>query len=218
MVENLESILVMKFNTQNGIAAAFLIGEKFIGNENVALVLGDNLLFGDSLMMNLNKSEKSKGAKVFAYRLTPKDYGVIEFDNDNKVLSLIEKPKFPKSNFAIIGLYFYDNKVIEFAKKVKPSINQELQITDINKMYLHKGELFAEKLGRGYAWLDAGTIDGLYNASTFVKAIQERQGIQIGCPEEISYRMGYLPKNEIIKNLSNSNHYSEYIRQILNEN
>ena len=131
---------------------------------------------------------------------------------------MIEKPKNPKSNFAIIGLYFYDNKVIEFAKKVKPSINQELQITDINKMYLHKGELFAEKLGRGYAWLDAGTIDGLYNASTFVKAIQERQGIQIGCPEEISYRMGYLPKNEIIKNLSNSNHYSEYIRQILNEN
>ena len=207
-------------HTQNGIAAAFLIGEKFIGNENVALVLGDNLLFGDSLMMNLNKSRKNhKGAKVFAYRVkTPKDYGVIEFDNDNKVLSLIEKPKFPKSNFAIIGLYFYDNKVIEFAKKVKPSINQELQITDINKMYLHKGELFAEKLGRGYAWLDAGTIDGLYNASTFVKAIQERQGIQIGCPEEISYRMGYLPKNEIIKNLSNSNHYSEYIRQILNEN
>ena len=205
---------------QNGVAEAFLIGEKFIGNHNVALVLGDNLLFGDSLMSNLKKSkENHRGAKVFAYRVkNPEYYGVIEFDKNDKVCSLVEKPKSPKSNFAVIGLYFYDNKVIEFAKEVKPSINDELQITDINRMYLEKGELFAEKLGRGYAWLDAGTVDGLYNASTFVKSIQERQGIQIGCPEEISFRMGYLSKNEIIKNLSNSNQYSEYIRQILNEN
>lgn len=206
-------------HTQNGVAASFLIGERFIGNQNVALVLGDNLLFGDSLMTNLKKSRKNhKGAKVYAYRVkNPEDYGVVEFNNTGKVISLVEKPKKPKSNYAIIGLYFYDNKVIEYAKKVKPSINSELQITDINKMYFKNGELFAEKLGRGYAWLDAGTIDGLYNASTFVKSIQERQGIQIGCPEEVSYRLGYLSKNEIIKNLPKSNQYSNYVRQVLNE-
>ncbi len=204
---------------QNGIAAAFLIGKKFIGNQNVALVLGDNLLFGDSLMTNLKKSRTNhRGAKVYAYRVkNPEDYGVVEFDKTGKVISLVEKPKKPKSNYAVIGLYFYDNKVVEYAKKVKPTINSELQITDINRMYFKDGELFAEKLGRGYAWLDAGTIDGLYNASTFVKSIQERQGIQIGCPEEISYRLGYLTKSEIIKNLSKRNQYSNYVRQVLNE-
>ena len=199
----------------NGLAEAFIIGEKFIGNDSCALVLGDNIFYGHGLTGMLKEAEARKdGATIFGYYVTnPQDFGVVEFDEDGKVISLEEKPQNPKSNYAVPGLYFYDNTVVEKAKKVKPSKRGELEITSINEMYLQEGKLHVVNFGRGMAWLDTGTHDALLEAANFVKTIQSRQGVMVACLEEIAYRNGWISKEKVLelaKPLMKSK-YGEYL-------
>lgn len=185
----------------NGIVEAFLIGEKFIGNSSVSLILGDNIFFGQSFTILLKRlSELKKGAEIFGYSVKdPTSYGVVEFDKDMNVISIEEKPENPKSKYAIPGLYFYDNTVVEKARKVKPSLRGELEITDLNRMYLEEKTLKVNLLGRGFAWLDTGTHKNLLQASNFIETIQERQGNYVACIEEIAYRNGWIDKKQLLK-------------------
>lgn len=201
----------------NGLAEAFLIGEKFIGNDSCALVLGDNIFYGHGFTGMLKEaSSKEKGATIFGYYVNnPKDFGVVEFDENGKAISLEEKPENPKSNYAIPGLYFYDNTVVEKAKKVKPSKRGELEITTLNEMYLNENNLNVVSLGRGMAWLDTGTHNALLEAANFVKTIQSRQGVMVACPEEIAYRNGWIDRDKI-KELSKPLLKSEYGKYLLN--
>ena len=202
----------------DGIAQAFLIGEKFIGNSDVALVLGDNIFYGQSFSNNLKIARsRSSGATIFGYRVNdPSRFGVVEFDEKGTVFSIEEKPKDPKSHFAVTGLYFYDNDVIEIAKSVKPSKRGELEITDINNAYLKRGDLSVELLGRGFAWLDTGTHDSLIEAGQFIQTIENRQGLKVACLEEIAFNNGWIQKDELTKlasSLKNTN-YGEYLKKI----
>lgn len=204
-----------------GLAQAFIIGGSFIGNDTSCLVLGDNIFYGYNFSQSLEESGALKnGATVFGYYVNdPQRYGVVEFDQHNKVMSIEEKPANPKSNYAITGLYFYDNTVVQRAKKIKPSPRGELEITDLNKSYLNDGQLNVKLLGRGMAWLDTGTHESLVRASTFVESIEERQGLKIACLEEIAFRKGYITKDrllELAKPLS-KNQYGQYLIKIANE-
>ena len=185
----------------DGLAQAFIIGEKFIGKDSVCLILGDNIFFGQGLRGSLKRSLKRKvGATIFAYQVRdPERFGVVEFDDRYRAVSIEEKPSFPRSNFAVTGLYFYDNNVIKIAKNIKPSNRGELEITDINKNYLKRGDLHVEELGRGFAWLDTGTNDSLMEASHFIQTIENRQGFKIACLEEIACRNGWINVEKIIK-------------------
>lgn len=184
----------------NGIGEAFIIGEDFIGKDNVCLILGDNIFYGYRFTERLNKALKREGATIFGYHVNnPSEFGVVEFDEEFNVVSIEEKPKKPKSNYAVPGLYFYDNDVVQIAKAIKPSDRGELEITSINNEYLRRNKLKVELLGRGMAWLDTGTCDGLLEASNFVEAIQNRQGLYIACLEEIAYRQGFISKEELIE-------------------
>ncbi len=183
----------------DGLAQAFLIGERFIGNDSVCLVLGDNIFYGQGFTPRLRDAvTRGDGATVFAYRVKdPQRFGVVEFDNTQKALSIVEKPSQPRSNWAVTGLYFYDNHVINYAHQVKPSARGELEITSINQMYLQHGRLHVELLGRGFAWLDTGTNDSLLDAGQYVQTIEKRQGMKIACPEEIAWRNGWLTDDEL---------------------
>lgn len=195
----------------NGLAEAFILGEKFIGSDNVALVLGDNIFHGSYLTAEVKKAARLKqGATIFGYYvMNPEAFGVVEFDKNGKAISLEEKPKQPKSNYAVPGLYFYDNQVIEIAKNIQPSARGELEITAVNEEYLRRGELNVHVLGRGVAWLDTGTYEGLSEASNFVRTVQKRQGLYVACIEEIAYRMGYISREQLIK-LAQSTLKTEY--------
>lgn len=184
----------------NGLAQAFVIGEEFIGKDKVALILGDNIFHGDGLSKLLQENNDPEGGIVFAYQVSdPERYGVVEFDSENKVVSIEEKPVVPKSNYAVPGLYFYDNSVVEIAKNIKPSPRGEYEITDVNKEYLRQGKLKVGVLSRGTAWLDTGTFQSLMQAGQFVQIIEERQGLKIGCIEETAYKMGYISEAELRK-------------------
>ncbi|MBL7882494.1 MAG: glucose-1-phosphate thymidylyltransferase RfbA, partial [Bacteroidia bacterium] len=184
----------------NGLAQAFVIGEKFIGKDKVALVLGDNIFYGAGLGRLLQKHQDPDGGVVFAYHVSdPERYGVVDFDESGKVISIEEKPTQPKSNYAVPGLYFYDNSVVQIAKELKPSPRGEYEITDVNKEYLKQGKLSVGILDRGTAWLDTGTFPSLMQAGQFVQVIEERQGLRIGCIEEVAYRMGYINKEQLKK-------------------
>lgn len=204
--------------TPNGLAQAFVIGEKFIGNDKVALVLGDNIFYGTGLQKILENATNIKGGMVFAYHVNdPKRYGVIEFDKNNRAISIEEKPTQPKSNYAVPGIYFYDNKVVEIAKNLEPSARGEYEITDINKAYLERNELQVSILNRGTAWLDTGTFQSLIQAQQFVQVIEERQGLKIGCIEEIAYQKEFITAEQlrkIAKPLIKSG-YGEYLMNIL---
>lgn len=184
-----------------GLADAFIIGEEFIGDDNVALVLGDNIFYGQSFSRVLKAAaERKEGATIFGYYVRdPREYGVVEFDENGKALSIEEKPENPKSNYAVPGLYFYDNDVVEIAKNVKPSARGEIEITSINNEYLRRGTLHVETLGRGFAWLDTGNHDSLLDATDFVSAVQKRQGLYISCIEEIAYKRGFITKEQLIE-------------------
>ncbi|WP_296896097.1 glucose-1-phosphate thymidylyltransferase RfbA [uncultured Megamonas sp.] len=202
----------------DGLAQAFIIGEEFINGEGCALILGDNIFYGHDLSRLVkNATQKDDGATVFAYYVKdPERYGIVEFDKNRKAISLEEKPEKPKSNFAVTGLYFYDKNVVEYAKSIKPSARGELEITDLNKIYLEKGNLNVETLGRGYAWLDTGTHESLLQAASFVETVQDRQGLKIACPEEIAYNLGYINKEqlkELAKPLA-KNEYGQYLLAI----
>lgn len=202
----------------DGLAQAFIIGEEFINGESCALILGDNIFYGHDLSKLVkNATQKDDGATVFAYYVKdPERYGIVEFDKNRKAISLEEKPKKPKSNFAVTGLYFYDKNVVEYAKSIKPSARGELEITDLNKIYLEKDNLNVETLGRGYAWLDTGTHESLLQAASFVETVQDRQGLKIACPEEIAYNLGYINKEqlkELAKPLA-KNEYGQYLLAI----
>ena len=183
-----------------GLADAFIIGEKFIGDDNVALVLGDNIFYGQSFTKVLQQAAARKeGATIFGYYVRdPREYGVVEFDENGKALSIEEKPEHPKSNYAVPGLYFYDNDVVEIAKNVKPSARGEIEITSVNNEYLNRGTLHVETLGRGFAWLDTGNHDSLLDAADYVSAVQKRQGLYISCIEEIAYKRGFIGKEQLI--------------------
>lgn len=206
----------------DGLAQAFILGEEFIGDDDVALVLGDNIFYGDGFSGTLknvvNKISKDGGSMVFGYLVKdPQRFGVVEFDENGKAVSIEEKPENPKSNYAVTGLYFYDNKVIEYAKNLKPSSRGELEITDLNNIYLQKGELNVELLGRGFAWLDTGTHHSLLQASQYVQTIEENQGIKIACLEEVAYRMGYVTKEDLAKDIANykNNDYYNYVKNVI---
>lgn len=184
----------------NGLAQAFVIGEKFIGQDNVALILGDNIFYGRGLQQLLAENSEPNGGVVFAYHVSdPERYGVVEFDKDQKAISIEEKPKHPKSNFAVPGLYFYDNSVVEVAKNIQPSARGEYEITDVNRYYLEKGQLKVGVLGRGTAWLDTGTFTSLLQASQFVEVIENRQGLKIGCIEEIAFTKDFIGADQLKK-------------------
>ncbi|HRZ40093.1 MAG TPA: glucose-1-phosphate thymidylyltransferase RfbA [Candidatus Omnitrophota bacterium] len=203
-----------------GIAEAFLIAEDFIKGSPVALILGDNIFYGDRLRAILQTAAaNNKGATIFGYYVKdPERYGVVQFDSSTKVISLEEKPAQPQSNWAVTGLYFYDQNVVEYAKQVKPSQRGELEITDLNKLYLEKGALHVELLGRGYAWLDTGTYESLINASLFIKTIEDRQGLKIGCVEEIAYRMKYISAEQLTKMAHQiKTSYGEYLLRIVQD-
>ncbi len=204
-----------------GLAEAFIIGEQFIGDDNVMLVLGDNIFYGSHLSETLAKSAQLKeGALVFGYKVpNPQDYGIVEFDKDWNVLSVEEKPQNPKSDYAIPGLYFYDNNVVEIAKGVKPSVRGEVEITSVNAEYLKRGKLKVQLLGRGTAWLDTGTHSGLLEASDFVAIFQRRQGLYISCIEEIAYRKGYITKEQLLKLAEPmlKTNYCKYLQKIAKE-
>ena len=215
------TISYAKQPSPDGLAQAFIIGEKFIGEDNCALVLGDNIYYSHDFSSLLQRADaRIKGATVFGYHVDDaRAYGVVEFADDGTVLSIEEKPAQPKSKYAVTGLYFYDNRVIEIAKSIKPSARGELEITDINKKYLEMGELTVELLGRGAAWLDTGTHDNLLAASQFIQTIEKRQGLKVACPEEIAFRMGYIDKEQLInlaKPLLKSG-YGEYLMNILED-
>jgi len=201
----------------NGLAEAFLIGEKFIGEDAVALILGDNIFYGSGLEEMLQSTQNPKGGVIFAYHVQdPQRYGVVEFDENNKAISIEEKPAHPKSNFAVPGIYFYDNTVVSIAKNIKPSNRGELEITDLNKVYLNQGNLSVQILDKGTAWLDTGTFNSLMQASQFVQVIEERQGLKIGCIEETAYNMGYITKeqlNKLAEPLLKSG-YGKYLQQL----
>jgi glucose-1-phosphate thymidylyltransferase len=202
-----------------GLAQAFIIGKEFIGDDNVALILGDNIFYGESLSEKLQRaSQLQSGAIVFGYQVNdPERYGVMEFDNQGQVTSIEEKPQMPKSNYAVTGLYFYDNQVVEIAEQLKPSLRGELEITDVNKVYLKKGELKVETLRRGVAWLDTGTHESLLQASAFVETIEQRQGLKIACIEEVAYRMKYISREQVIhlsKDLQ-KNGYGQYLLKMV---
>jgi len=204
-----------------GIAQAFIIGEEFIGDDSVCLILGDNIFYGHNLSMTLQKMVKLKeGAFIFGYWVAdPQRYGVVYFNENNEVVSIKEKPQFPKSNYAVPGLYFYDNKVVDIAKNLKPSARGELEITDVNLAYLRLKKLKVELLGRGYAWLDTGKPDSLLDASNYIATMERRQGLKIGCIEEVAFRMGYIDKvqlEEIIEKMP-ENDYRKYLKMILEE-
>ena len=204
-----------------GIAQAFIIGEEFIGEDSVCLILGDNLFYGHNLSKTLqNIAQLEDGACIFGYWVSdPQRYGIVEFNEKMEVIGIEEKPKIPKSNYAVPGLYFYDNKVVDIAKNLKPSARGELEITDVNLAYLEKGNLKVELLGRGYAWLDTGTPDSLIDASNYIATIERRQGLKIGCIEEIAYRMGYIDSIQLEKVISKLPHngYRNYLNSILKE-
>ena len=205
----------------DGLAQAFLIGEEFIGRDSCCLVLGDNIFYGYNFSSLLDEASKLKtGAIVFGYYVNdPERYGVAEFDEDGKVLSIEEKPKSPKSNYAVTGLYFYDNTVVSKAKQVKPSPRGELEITDLNSMYLSEKSLTMKLLGRGMAWLDTGTHQSMLQASNFVESIEERQGLKVACLEEISFRKGYITKDQLVELAKPllKNQYGQYLMKIMNE-
>jgi glucose-1-phosphate thymidylyltransferase len=202
----------------NGLAQAFVIGESFIGTDSVALVLGDNIFYGSGFSNLLQASANPEGAVIFAYPVSdPERYGVVEFDNAFNAISIEEKPKQPKSNYAVPGLYFYNNEVVEIAKNIPPSPRGEYEITDVNRIYLEKKKLKVGVLNRGFAWLDTGTFESLGDASEYVRVIEKRQGLSIGCPEEIAYRMGFIDKDQLLKlaqSLSKSG-YGEYLKRII---
>jgi glucose-1-phosphate thymidylyltransferase len=205
-----------------GLAEAFVLGEQFIGTDSVCLILGDNIFYGHGLTEMLKKSvldvKTRKGATVFGYYVQdPQRYGIIEFDEKGRALSIEEKPKQPKSKYAVTGLYFYDNEVVEIAKRVKPSRRGELEITDVNREYLDKSKLRVELLGRGHAWLDTGTCESLLEASEFIATIEKRQGLKIACIEEIAYKLGYIEKKQLLKAAEElkKNGYGEYLMKIL---
>ncbi|GHE53952.1 MULTISPECIES: glucose-1-phosphate thymidylyltransferase RfbA [Roseivirga] len=203
-----------------GLAQAFTIGEEFIGNDKVALILGDNIFYGSGLPKLLKENADPEGGIVYAYRVNdPERYGVVEFDKDMNAISIEEKPQNPKSNWAVPGLYFYDNQVVDIAKNLKPSARGELEITDVNKTYLNMGQLKVSTMDRGTAWLDTGTIDSLMQAGQFVQILEKRQGIKISCIEEIAYRMGYISSEklaEIARPLEKSG-YGEYLLGLLKQ-
>ena len=204
-----------------GIAQAFLVGQEFIGSSSCALILGDNIFYGHDLAKSVMDSNKtSSGARVFAYPVNdPERYGVVEFDVSGKALSLEEKPKVPKSRYAVTGLYFYDNQVVDIAKSLKPSARGELEITDVNREYLKRGQLEVVVMGRGMAWLDTGTHQAMLDASLFIQTIETRQGLKVACPEEIAYRYGYITAEELEKTASamKDNGYGSYLLQLLRE-
>lgn len=203
----------------DGLAQAFILGESFIAGERCALVLGDNIFFGHGLQGSLKDAAQiTHGARVFGYHTaTPQDYGVAEFDAQGKVISLEEKPKQPKSNYAVTGLYFYDERVVEFAKNLKPSPRGELEITDLNRVYLQDGSLTLERLGRGIAWLDTGSPDAMLQAAQFVQTVQERQGLRIACPEEIAYAQGWIDDAKLRQNIDalGKTSYARYLASLL---
>lgn len=205
----------------DGLAQAFIIGEQFIGNAPCALVLGDNIFYGHELaQMGQNAAKRDKGATVFAYPVhDPERYGVVEFNNKAQAISLEEKPEVPKSRYAVTGLYFYDNRVVEIAKNMKPSARGELEITDVNRQYLEWGDLNVEVMGRGMAWLDTGTHDSLIEAGSFIQTIEKRQGLKIACLEEVAYRMKFIDATqlELMANKYAKNGYGQYLKQILTE-
>lgn len=204
-----------------GIAQAFIIGEKFINNENCALVLGDNIFYGHHLSAHLQQAaEKKVGATVFAYPVhDPERYGVVEFDNYGKAISLEEKPKVPKSTYAVTGLYFFDKQSVEYAKQLKPSWRNELEITDLNSLYLHNGQLDVIVMGRGMVWLDTGTPESLLDAAMFIQTIEKRQSLKIGCPEEIAYRLGFISAEQLeaLATPLIKNNYGQYLMKVLHE-
>ncbi|MBK6797990.1 MAG: glucose-1-phosphate thymidylyltransferase RfbA [Acidobacteria bacterium] len=202
-----------------GLAQAFIIGNEFTGPDNVALVLGDNIFYGHGLPQDLRRAfERRDGATVFAYQVRdPERYGVVEFDASGKAISLEEKPSSPRSNWAVTGLYFYDNRVLDIAKNLKPSARGELEITDVNKAYLSLNDLHVEKLGRGIAWLDTGTHESLQQASSFIQVLQERQGLMVSCLEEIAFKMGYITAEQVLRIAEpmKKNDYGQYLMRML---
>lgn len=205
----------------DGLAQAFILGEEFIGDDHCALILGDNIYFGHSLIHLLeNANNKGSGATVFAYHVQdPERYGVVEFDEIGTVLSLEEKPKKPKSNYAITGLYFYDNQVVKLAKQIKPSARGELEITDLNQLYLDQGELSVELMRRGYAWLDTGTHDSLLEAGQFIATLEKRQGLKVACPEEIAFHNQWITRDQLVELAKplEKNGYGQYLLSLLKE-
>ena len=205
----------------DGLAQAFTLGKHFVGNSPSALVLGDNIFYGHELVAQLNSAnEASSGATVFAYHVTdPERYGVVEFDKDYKALSIEEKPSKPRSNYAVTGLYFYDNQVCDIAASIKPSARGELEITDVNRIYLNQNDLRVEVMGRGYAWLDTGTHDSLLDAAGFIATLQKRQGLMVACPEEIAFRQGWISAEAVQKvaDQLKKNSYGQYLNKILIE-
>jgi glucose-1-phosphate thymidylyltransferase len=205
----------------DGLAQAFVLGKKFIANDHSALVLGDNIFYGHELVDQLSRAgEQTQGATVFAYHVNdPERYGVVEFDQSQKAISIEEKPKKPKSNYAVTGLYFYDQQVCDFAASIKPSARGELEITDVNRFYLEQNWLDVEIMGRGYAWLDTGTHDSLLDAAGFIATLQKRQGLMVACPEEIAYRNQWISANDVEKIASqlSKNSYGQYLKKILTE-
>ena len=205
----------------DGLAQAFILGKKFIANDHSALVLGDNIFYGHELVDQLSRAgEQTQGATVFAYHVNdPERYGVVEFDQTQKAISIEEKPKKPKSNYAVTGLYFYDQQVCDIASSIKPSARGELEITDVNRFYLEQNRLDVEIMGRGYAWLDTGTHDSLLDAAGFIATLQKRQGLMVACPEEIAYRNQWISANDVEKIASqlSKNSYGQYLKKILTE-
>ncbi|WPC09059.1 glucose-1-phosphate thymidylyltransferase RfbA [Globicatella sp. PHS-GS-PNBC-21-1553] len=205
----------------DGLAQAFILGEEFIGDDSVCLILGDNIYYGGGLSKMLQRAAQTKkGATIFGYHVNdPERFGVVEFDDNMKVVSIEEKPNAPKSNYAVTGLYFYDNEVVEIAKKLKPSARGELEITDVNKAYLEKGTLNVELLGRGFAWLDTGTHESLLEAGTFIETIEKRQNLKVACLEEIAFRMGYISKEQLVKLAQplKKNEYGQYLLRLAGE-
>ena len=203
----------------DGLAQAFIIGEEFIGDDSVCLILGDNIYYGGGMSKMLQRAaEKKSGATVFGYHVNdPERFGVVEFDEQMRAMSIEEKPEQPKSNYAVTGLYFYDNKVVEIAKNIQPSERGELEITDVNKAYLEAGELDVELMGRGFAWLDTGTHESLLEAATFIETIQKRQNLMVACLEEISYRMGYITRKELLELAQplKKNGYGQYLLRLV---